>query len=152
VILRTSWVFSEYGANFVKTMLRLAESREELTIVADQFGGPTAASDIAAALLVIAGKKHRGAPGAGVYHYQGAPAVNWAGFAGKIFEIAGMRVKVSPIKTEDYPTPAQRPLHTVLDCAKIERDFGVAQPDWRASLRQTITLLNESALNREGLN
>ena len=141
-ILRTSWVFSEYGANFVKTMLRLAGERDALNIVSDQIGGPTAASDIAAAIVTIAGKKHRGAPGGGIYHFQGAPAVSWAAFAEKIFEIAGKSVKVSHIKTEDYPTPAQRPLSTVLDCARIERDFGVAQPDWRASLRRVIAALN----------
>ncbi|GJL92637.1 dTDP-4-dehydrorhamnose reductase [Hyphococcus sp.] len=145
VILRTSWVFSEHGANFVKTMLRLAEARDALNVVADQTGGPTAAADIAATLLLIAGKKHRGAPGAGIYHYQGAPPVSWAGFAQKIFEAAGKPVKVSHIKTEEYPTPARRPLNTVLDCARIERDFGIAQPDWRPGLERVI-----SALNNEG--
>jgi dTDP-4-dehydrorhamnose reductase len=142
VILRTSWVFSEYGGNFVKTMLRLSESRDALSIVADQIGGPTEAGDIAKALLAIAGKKHRGAPGAGIYHFQGAPAVSWADFAEKIFDIAGRAVKVSHIKTEDYPTPAARPRYTVLDCAKIEREFGIGQPDWRESLRRVIDALN----------
>ena len=145
VVLRTSWVFSEFGANFVKTMLRLGAERNELNIVADQIGGPTAASDIAAAILIIAGKKHRGAPGAGIYHFQGSPPVSWAEFAEKIFDIAGSSVKVSHIKTEDYPTPARRPKNTTLDCARIEREFGIAQPDWRASLRRTL-----SALNNEG--
>ncbi|WP_375201249.1 dTDP-4-dehydrorhamnose reductase [Hyphococcus sp.] len=143
VILRTSWVFSEYGGNFVKTMLRLGAERDALTIVADQKGGPTAAADIAAAIVTIAGKKHRGAPGAGLYHYQGAPTASWAEFAEKIFEIAGLSVKVSHIKTEDYPTPAKRPLNTILDCAKIERDFGIAQPDWRIELRRVIAALKE---------
>lgn len=147
VILRTSWVFSEYGANFVKTMLRLSESRDELNIVADQIGGPTAARDIAKAILTIAGKKHRGAPGEGLYHFQGAPAVSWAGFAAKIFEIAGAYVTVHAIPTAQYPTPATRPLRTMLDCAKIERHFGVAQPDWRASLRQVITALKQKDLD-----
>ena len=147
VIMRTSWVFSEYGGNFVKTMLRLAETRDALTIVADQIGGPTAASDIARALLAVAGKKQRGAPGAGVYHFQGVPPVSWAQFAEKIFEIAGKQVAASHIPTSGYPTPAQRPLNTVLDCAKIERDFGVGQPDWRESLRRVI-----AALKTEGQN
>lgn len=143
IILRTSWVFSEYGGNFVKTMLRLGAEREELTIVADQKGGPTAAADIARAIIAIAGKKHRGAPGAGLYHFQGAPAASWADFAEKIFEIAKLPVKVSHIKTKDYPTPAARPLNTVLDCAKIERDFGIGQPDWRTELRRVIAALKE---------
>jgi dTDP-4-dehydrorhamnose reductase len=142
IVLRTSWVFSEYGSNFVKTMVRLAGERDALSIVSDQIGGPTGAHDIARAILMIAGKKHRGAPGAGVYHFQGAPAVSWAAFAEKIFEIAGAAVKVSHITTADYPAPAKRPLNTVLDCAKIERDFGVGQPDWRASLRRTLAALN----------
>ncbi len=141
VIIRTSWVFSEYGANFVKTMLRLSETRDALSVVADQIGGPTDAGDIARALLAIAGKKHRGAPGAGIYHFQGAPEISWAGFAEKIFEIAGRPVKVSHIPTSDYPTPATRPLNTVLDCAKIEREFGIGQPDWRASARRVIAAL-----------
>jgi dTDP-4-dehydrorhamnose reductase len=148
VILRTSWVFSEYGANFVKTVLRLAETRDSLNVVSDQTGGPTAASDIALAILLIAGKLYRGAPGAGVYHFQGTPPVSWAGFAEKIFEIAGKPVKVSHIKTEGYPTPARRPLNTVLDCARIEREFGVAPPDWRASLRRVISTLNNEGQNR----
>ena len=142
VIIRTSWVFSEYGENFLKTMLRLAAERNALNIVDDQIGGPTAARDIARAAVVIAGKKHRGAPGAGIYHFQGSPAVSWASFAAKIFEIAGADITVNPIATAQYPTPAKRPLHTVLDCAKMERDFGVAQPDWRASLRQALAALN----------
>ena len=142
IVLRTSWIFSEYGSNFLKTMLRLAGERDQLSIVADQIGGPTNAHDIARALLTIAGKKQRGAPGAGLYHFQGAPAVSWAAFAEKIFEIACAAVKVSHISTNDYPTPAKRPLNTVLDCAKIERDFGIGQPDWRASLRRSIAALN----------
>lgn len=141
IILRTSWVFSEYGGNFVKTMLRLSATREALNIVSDQTGGPTYARDIARAALAIAGKKHRGAPGSGPYHFQGAPTVSWADFAARIFEIAGLACAVRPIPTADYPTPAQRPLRTVLDCSKIERDFGVGQPDWRIGLRQTLTAL-----------
>ncbi|WP_425410096.1 dTDP-4-dehydrorhamnose reductase [Hyphococcus sp.] len=141
LILRTSWVFSEYGANFVKTMLRLSDNRKELSIVSDQIGGPTDAHDIARAILAIAGKKYRGAPGRGVYHFQGAPAVSWADFAKKIFEIANAEVAVAPIPTSEYPTAAARPLHTVLDCAKIERDFGIGQPDWRVGLRRVLAAL-----------
>lgn len=142
VILRTSWVFSEHGGNFVKTMLRLGAERDALNIVDDQIGGPTYARDIARAALAISGKKHRGAPGNGLYHFQGAPTVSWAGFAAKIFEVADLECKAQPIPTADYPTPAARPLHTVLDCSKIERDFGVGQPDWRIGLRQTLAALH----------
>lgn len=142
VILRTSWVFSEFGGNFVKTMLRLGGERGALNVVDDQVGGPTSARDIADAILAIAAKRRRGAPGSGVYHYQGAPAVSWAEFAEAIFDAAGMNVAVARIPTSAYPTPARRPLRTVLDCAKIERDFGVAAPDWRAALTHVITALS----------
>jgi dTDP-4-dehydrorhamnose reductase len=143
IILRTSWVFSEYGSNFVKTMLRLAKDKSELSIVSDQIGGPTDAHDIASALLAIAGKKNRGGPGAGVYHFQGAPAVSWADFAMKIFEIAGATITINKIKTSEYPTPARRPLNSILDCAKLERDFGIGQPDWRIGLRRVMAALNK---------
>ncbi len=142
IIIRTSWVFSEFGDNFVKTMLRLGAERNNLSIVADQIGGPTPARDIAKTLLAIAAKKHRGAPGDGLYHYQGAPTVSWAEFAGKIFDYAELSVAVAPIPTAQYPTPATRPLNTHLNCGKIERDFGVAMPDWRIRLRQIIDTLS----------
>ncbi|WP_411819508.1 dTDP-4-dehydrorhamnose reductase [Hyphococcus formosus] len=138
VILRTSWVFSSFGNNFVKTMLRLAKDRDALSIVADQIGGPTEAGDIARAALAIAAKKHRGAPGSGIYHFQGTPPVSWAEFAEAIFETAKVTMSVSPIPTAEYKTPAARPLNTVLDCARIERDFGVAQPDWRSGLVRVV--------------
>jgi dTDP-4-dehydrorhamnose reductase len=142
IIIRTSWVFSEFGDNFVKTMLRLGAERDSLSIVSDQIGGPTPARDIAKILLAIAAKKHRGAPGEGLYHYQGAPTVSWAEFAGKIFDYAGLSVAVAPIATEQYPTLATRPLNTHLNCGKIERDFGAAMPDWRVRLRQIIDTLS----------
>jgi len=145
VIIRTSWVFSEYGGNFVKSMLHLAAERDALSVVDDQVGGPTAARDIAHAILMVAEKKQRGAKGKGVYHLQGTPPISWAGFAQTIFDEAGKNVIVTPIATSEYPTPAKRPLHTVLDCARIERDFGISQPDWRIALRQVI-----DALNKEG--
>ncbi|MEO1252996.1 MAG: dTDP-4-dehydrorhamnose reductase [Pseudomonadota bacterium] len=138
VILRTSWVVSEYGRNFAKTMLRLARDKHALRIVGDQIGGPTPARDIARALLTIMGKLSRGAPGSGLYHYQGAPAVSWAQFATAIFEAAGLSVEVETISTADYPTPARRPLYTVLNCGRIERHFGLGQPDWRVRLQQLV--------------
>ncbi len=143
IIIRTSWVFSEFGDNFVKTMLRLGAERDSLQVVADQTGGPTPARDIAKMLLAIAAKKHRGAPGDGLYHYQGAPTINWADFAGKIFDYAGLSTAITPIATTQYPTPAIRPLKTHLNCGKIERDFGVPMPDWRVRLRQIIDTLSQ---------
>lgn len=134
MILRTSWVYSPFGGNFVKTMLRLAETRDELTIVGDQIGGPTPARDIAKACLHIAQHPNHGPDHSGVFHFQGGPATSWAGFARAIFEAAGLATRVIEIPTTDYPTPATRPLRTVLDCARIGKAFGLDQPDWRASL------------------
>lgn len=141
VILRTSWVFSEFGDNFVKTMLRLSEQHDTLNIVADQIGGPTPARAIAAAALAIAAQKMKGASGAGLYHYQGAPAVSWAAFAEAIFKEAGAGTAVHKISTAEFGAPARRPANTVLDCSRIKKDFGLSQPDWRAALRQNVKAL-----------
>ncbi|MEL7485681.1 MAG: dTDP-4-dehydrorhamnose reductase [Pseudomonadota bacterium] len=144
VILRTSWVYSPYGSNFVKTMLRLSETRDTLNVVGDQIGGPTPARAIAAAALAIADAKCDGASGAGVYHFQGAPAASWADFAEAIFVAANAGTRVDPIPTADYPTPAARPLYTVLDCSRLLTDFGVSQPDWRTDLVETVAALGNS--------
>lgn len=141
VIIRTSWVYAAHGTNFVRTMLRLAETRGELSIVGDQTGGPTPAAAIADACLDIALKRE--GPG-GLYHFQGAPPATWADFAAAIFTAAGKAVKVRAIPTRDYPTPAARPLQTILNCAKILRDYGVRQPDWRASLADIVGRLQNS--------
>ena len=132
-ILRTSWVFSAHGANFVRTMLRLGRRRDALRVVDDQTGGPTAAGDIADALLTMARALHDGAPG-GTYHFAGAPDVTWAGFAREIFARAGLDVAVTGIPSSDYPTPARRPANSRLDCSTLEADFGIPRPDWRKSL------------------
>ncbi len=132
-ILRTSWVFSAHGNNFVKTMLRLSESRDALTIVADQIGGPTAAGDIAAACLKIAEGLTAG-QGGGTYHFSGGPDVSWADFAREIFTQANRVVAVSDIPSADYPTPAARPANSRMNCADLETDFDIKRPDWRASL------------------
>src|SRR6056297_3831411 len=110
-ILRTSWVFSAHGANFLKTMLRLSESRDALNIVDDQIGGPTPAADIAAALLRIGRAMVAGHEG-GLYHFSGAPDTSWAGFAREIFSRSGAGVDVRGIPTSEYPTPAPRPLNS----------------------------------------
>jgi len=142
VILRTAWVFGAYGANFVKTMLRLAAERPVLRVVADQRGCPTAAADIAAALMVIVGHIERGEPMWGTYHFAGAGATSWHGFAEAIFDLAApklaARPQVEPITTDQYPTPARRPMNSVLDCRKIEEAFGVPPPPWRVALASVI--------------
>lgn len=133
VILRTSWVFSAHGANFVKTMLRLGRDRESLNVVADQVGGPTPAAAIADAVFVAAQAMVNGAAG-GTYHFSGAPDVSWAAFAREIMQQAGLGCQVNEIPTTAYPTPAIRPLNSRLNCDGFARDFGVMRPDWRAGL------------------
>ena len=137
VILRTSWVFSAHGANFVKTMLRLSQTRDALSVVDDQIGGPTPAADIARALLTVAGALQDGDAG-GTFHFAGVPPTSWHGFATEIFAMAGRDVTLTPIPTSDYPTPARRPLNSRLDCTAITAQFGIAPPDWRAGLRAVL--------------
>ncbi|WP_434931425.1 dTDP-4-dehydrorhamnose reductase [Shewanella sp. HL-SH5] len=140
IILRTAWVFGEHGNNFVKTMLRLAKTRESLSVVADQFGGPTYAGDIANAILAISKQISRESNAYGVYHFSGFPHVSWHTFAEKIFEIAMDKdvilqpIKVKPITTLDYPTPAKRPANSRLNCDKIQNAFGIKQSDWQVAL------------------
>tara|TARA_R110002050_G_scaffold299462_1_gene465139 strand:+ start:898 stop:1773 length:876 start_codon:yes stop_codon:yes gene_type:complete len=140
IILRTAWVFGEHGNNFVKTMLRLAKTRDTLGVVADQFGGPTYAGDIANAILTISKQIARDSHAYGIYHFSGFPHVSWHTFAEKIFEIALEQdvlvqpIKVNPITTQDYPTPAKRPANSRLNCHKIDSAFGIQQSDWQAAL------------------
>jgi dTDP-4-dehydrorhamnose reductase len=144
-ILRTSWVVSAHGANFVKTMLRVGPARGQLRVVDDQIGGPTPAADIAAACLKIAAHlaEHRDA--AGIYHFAGAPDTSWARFAEAIFETAALDVAVEHIPTTEYPLPAPRPLNSRLDCSRTEAVFGIPRPDWRLGLDD---ILND--LSRQG--
>ncbi|MCG7520515.1 dTDP-4-dehydrorhamnose reductase [Ruegeria sp. Ofav3-42] len=135
-ILRTSWVFSAHGNNFVKTMLRLAENRDQLSIVADQIGGPTPAADIAATLLTMAEKGSK-ADG-GLFHYTGAPDTSWADFAREIFQQAGLATSVENIPTSAYPTPAERPQNSRLDCSRLEKVYGLSRPDWKAGLADVL--------------
>ncbi|KPQ06623.1 MAG: dTDP-4-dehydrorhamnose reductase RmlD [Rhodobacteraceae bacterium HLUCCA12] len=139
-ILRTSWVFSSEGANFLKTMLRLSETRDALDVVDDQIGGPTPAESIARAALTITDAMARGRPG-GIWHIAGRPYVSWAGFAEWIFACAGRKVTVNPIPTAAWPTPAPRPLNSRLDCTTLARDFALGQPDWKAQARADIRRL-----------
>ncbi len=142
VILRTSWVFSAHGANFVKTMLRLGAERPVLRVVADQIGGPTAAADIAATLVTMATALRAGAAG-GSYHYAGQPAVSWADFARAIFRLADLAVAVEDIASEAYPTPARRPQNSRLDGSTLKTDFGIDPPDWSLGLARVIAELKE---------
>ncbi|RUT29962.1 dTDP-4-dehydrorhamnose reductase [Arsenicitalea aurantiaca] len=143
-ILRTSWVFSSHGSNFVKTMLRLSESRNELSVVDDQFGGPTPARAIAAACLEIANQLCAGRDKSGTYHFSGAPDISWCNFARAIFMEADRPIGVKGISTSDYSTPANRPLNSRLDCSSTTATFCIARPDWRAALADTLTELGIS--------
>ncbi|ENM3939737.1 dTDP-4-dehydrorhamnose reductase [Vibrio paracholerae] len=141
IILRTAWVFAEHGNNFVKTMLRLAQSRPELGVVADQIGGPTYAGDIADAIISIVSQLNaENEQRFGVYHYSGAPYVSWYQFACSIFQHAvqqqliAQAPKVNAITTAQYPTPAMRPAFSMLDCSKIQQAFAVSPSNWQAAL------------------
>lgn len=146
-ILRTAWVFSAHGANFVRTMLRVGAARDRLTVVDDQRGGPTAAADIAAALVAIARAFADGRGRSGVFHFTGAPTVSWCGFAREIFARADWIAapEVVPIATEDWPTPAVRPRNSALDCRRIREAYGIEQPDWRVALDAVLAELKDSA-------
>lgn len=140
-ILRTSWVFSGHGGNFLKTMLRLAETRDALNIVADQIGGPTPADKIASACLTMAETLKTAPEKTGIYHFAGAPDTSWKGFAEEIFARAGKSVAVTGIPTSAYPTPATRPLNSRMDCSSLEAAFGLPRPDWRAGIDRALQVL-----------
>ena len=139
-ILRTSWVFSEHGSNFVKTMIRLSETKDRLSIVVDQVGGPTPAKAIAEACNTILQRLRLEPELAGTYHFSGAPDVSRAAFAREIFSQAHRRVVVDNIPTSQYPTPAKRPLNSRLDCRSLSM-FGLTRPDWKAGLKETLRKL-----------
>jgi len=137
-ILRTSWVFSAHGANFVKSMLRLSQDRTELNIVGDQIGGPTCAKDIADTCIAMAKSLVNSPDKSGLYHYSGYPNVSWAEFANEVFRQSGRDVAVSKIPSTSYPTPAIRPLNSTLDCRGLHQSFGIEQPNWRESLKSVL--------------
>lgn len=141
VILRTAWVFGEQGNNFVKTMLRLANTHDTLGIVGDQFGGPTYAGDIASALVVIAEAIYNGERDKfGIYHFSGLPHVSWSEFAQAIFEqavernVLGKSPCVNSITTANYPTPAKRPINSKLDARLISDKFNIEASNWKLAL------------------
>lgn len=145
VVIRTQWLYSPYGKNFVKTMLRLAEQQREVRVVADQRGCPTAADDLAAAIVailpeVVADNTLRGE----VFHFASRGEATWCEFAEEIFRVAECDCRAVAITTDDYPTAARRPRNSVLDCSKICERFGVEQSDWRESLRRNIERIKKN--------
>ena len=141
VILRTSWVFSSHGNNFVKTMLRLASNNNELSIIKDQIGGPTCAKDIADALWKIASDFYAGNGITGIYHFSGKPNSSWANFASEIFFQTHQDIKIKQILTKDFLTKAKRPLNSRLDCSSLRIDYGIKQPEWKKSLTNVLANL-----------
>ena len=139
-ILRTSWVFSSHGSNFVKSVLNRSNSQKVLNVVEDQIGGPTAADDIARCLIVIARALVRGQTG-GIYHYSGQPFTSWKFFAQQTLSLAGRITDVRGILSKDYPTAAVRPLNSRLDCTTTQTDFGIDVPSWSAGLARVIKAL-----------
>lgn len=143
-VLRTSWVVSAHGNNFVKTMLRLGAERDALTVVADQIGGPTPARDIAAACLKMVKTLASEPDKRGIYHFAGAPDVSWAGFARAIMEKGGRDCSITDIPSSDYPTPAARPANSRLDCSSFETAFDMKRPEWRDGLAAILKDLGEA--------
>ena len=134
IIIRTSWVFSSHGNNFVKTMLRLMKERANLNIVADQKGRPTYAKDLAIATMKMIEAMNVGNTMSGVYHYANTGETTWFDFAAKIKVIAGLTCALNPIETKDFPTPAKRPAYSVLDTSKIEEALSLSIPHWEDAL------------------
>lgn len=134
-IVRTSWVYSRHGNNFVKTMLRLGRERDALTVIADQVGSPTYAGDLASAIMTLI-ERQQSNPVAGciLWHYSNEGVCSWYDFAKAIFELAGIHCNVSPIETKDYPTPANRPHYSLLSKQKFKHNTGSSVPYWRDSL------------------
>lgn len=142
LILRTSWVVSAHGTNFIKTMLRLGHQRDSLRVVADQFGGPTPASSIADALYTAAHIMLDGHVG-GIQHFAGAPDTSWAKFAREIMAGANLPCLIEDIPTSEFPTPAKRPTNSRLDCSSFNKSFNVARPEWRAGLQDILNELGD---------
>ena len=148
IILRVAWVFGAQGNNFVKTMLRLGKDRDELNVVADQFGGPSPAKNIAETLINLVEQYQKDKTLTwGTYHYCGKSKTTWYDFATEIFKLAfeigllDKKVKVNPITTAEYPTPAKRPSNSMLNCTKLKTTFGIDMPEWKDALKKVLTEL-----------
>lgn len=140
IIIRTAWVYSEFGNNFVKTMLRLMKERESLNVVSDQVGAPTYAADLASAIMqIIDGGQWK----AGIYHYSNQGRISWYDFAVAIRDLSGLGCAVNPIPSAQYPTPARRPSFSLLDTHKITTTFGLSIPEWKESLQVCLQQLNK---------
>lgn len=142
LIIRTSWVYSSFGNNFVKTMLRLGKERDSLGVIFDQVGTPTYARDLAQAIIDILPQINNAQPE--IYHYSNEGAASWYDFAQAIFELSGVVCLVNPITTDQYPTPASRPHYSLLNKSKIKNDFNLSIPYWRDALKACLNTLGET--------
>jgi len=140
IVIRTSWVFSEFGNNFVKTMLRLGNEKNEINVVSDQIGSPTYASDLAKAILhiIFSDKFKKKSFPTEIFHYSNLGETSWSDFAKEIFKLANLNCNVSPISTDQYPTPAIRPQNTTLSKEKIKNHFSLKIPLWQKSLKECL--------------
>ncbi|MDB9864879.1 dTDP-4-dehydrorhamnose reductase [Candidatus Thioglobus sp.] len=145
LVIRASWLYSEYGNNFVKTMLKLGKERDELNVIIDQIGSPTYATDLADAILeIIKHKKFRDvAQTTQIYHYSNEGEISWHEFAKEIFKLAEIDCKVCPISTQQYPTPAKRPRNTLMNKDKIAKVFNIKISNWKSSLNTYMTMLKQ---------
>ncbi len=134
IIIRTSWLYSGFGNNFVKTMLKLSKTKKELGVIFDQIGTPTYANDLAKAILDIIPNINNSK--VEIYHFSNEGVASWFDFAKAIFELKNIDIELNPILTKDYPTPAKRPHYSILDKSKIKRDFNIKIPYWRDSLKK----------------
>jgi dTDP-4-dehydrorhamnose reductase len=138
IVIRTSWLYSQFGANFVKTMLRLGAERDSIGVISDQIGSPTNAKDLAVVCLEILVKNKTLNANGKIYHYSNHGVASWYDFAKSIMEFANITCNVNPIETKDYPTPAKRPYYSVLNKSKIIKDFSIETPYWRDSLKECV--------------
>lgn len=143
IVIRTAWLYSEYGNNFVKTMLRLGRERDEIRVVFDQIGTPTYATDLALAMMRVIEYDEKKLWVPGIYHFSDEGVCSWYDFTVKILQMAGLHTRVLPIETKDYPSKATRPHYSVLNKAKIKRTFGLLIPHWEQSLKECIAILEK---------
>ncbi len=138
IIIRTSWLYSEFGKNFVKTMLNLFSTKDELNVVADQFGQPTNANDLAEAIMKIISTEEKEY---GIFHFSNYSETTWFDFAKKIAELSKSKIKINPISTEQYPTPAKRPMRSTMCLDKIENSYNIEPKYWENSLEECMEIL-----------
>ena len=144
MVIRTSWLYSEYGKNFVKTVLRLASEKDEIKVVNDQVGSPTWAADLAGTIMYISEQsfKKPGLFSAGIYHYSNQGSCSWYDFAREIKRIKGLDINIIPVETDDYPLPAKRPAYSVMDLEKIKNTYNIEIPYWQDSLEKCLNRIN----------